>query len=198
MALTKVARADLYAIASTASNVASVGANVDVHTYYGADVRIRVGRGTGTAFTVAPIIRIEGSAVTGTPTADQWMVLAQYSPALGASIGSQAVSGTEAAGQTVVSLAAGTNFAAGNYVFFHNTTLANSEWSRVVSIATADLTLEEGIVNAQTSATCRNQAEPYNCLLDLTSIYWLRLVVSGAGSGQAVIVHSDFGAVSGL
>ncbi len=198
MALTKVARADLYTMASTASNVTSVGANVDVHTYYGADVRIRVGRGTSSAFTVAPIIRIEGSAVVATPTADQWAVLAQFSPALGASIGSQAVSGTEAAGQTVVSLAAGTNFAAGDYVFFHNTTLANSEWCRVVSIATADLTLEEGLVNAQTGATCRDQAEQYHALLDLTSIYWLRLVVSGAGSGQAVIVHADAGYVSGL
>lgn len=198
MALTKVARADLFAIASTASNSVGVGANVDVHTYYGADVRIRMGRGTGSAFTTAPIFRIEGSAVVATPTADQWAVLAQFSPALGASIGSQAVSGTEAAAQTTITLAAGTNFAAGDYVFFHNTTIANSEWSRVKSISGADITVEEGIVNAQTGATARNQAEQYHALLDLTSIYWLRLIVNGYGTGQAVIVHADLGAVSGL
>lgn len=197
MALTKVTSVALYAIASTASNSASVGSAVDVSTYYGGDVRIRMGRGTGSPFTTAPIIRLEGTYKTSTD-ADSWAVLAQFSPLVGASIGSQAVSGTEAAGQTVVSLAAGTNFGAGDYVFFHNTTIANSEWSRVVSIATADLTLEEAIVRAQTGATCRNQAEQYHASLDLTSIEKLRICVNGYGSGQAVIVDATMGAVSAL
>lgn len=198
MALTKAARADLYAIASTPSNSVSIGANVDVHTYYDADIRLRMGRGTGTGFTTAPIFRIEGSAVVATPNPDQWSILRQFTPALGASIGAQAVSGTEAAGQTVITLAAGTNFNGGDYVFFHNATLGNSEWSHVVSIASADITVEEAIFNAQTGATARNQAEIWPCKLDLTGIYWLRLVVDGHGTGQAVIVHADFGACSGL
>ena len=159
MALTKTDETTLYAIAETASNVASIGSALDVSAYYAGHLRVRFGRATGTAFTVGPKVRIEGTAESGAETANQWTVLAQFQIAIGVSIGSQVVSGTEAAAQTVVSLAAGTNFAAGDYVFFHNTTLANSEWSRVVSIATADLTLEEGIVNAQTGATCRDQAE---------------------------------------
>jgi hypothetical protein len=157
-----------------------------------------MGRGTSSAFTVGPKVRIEGSAVAGTPTADQWVVLTVFQMALGASIGSQAVSGTEAAGQTVVTLAAGTNFAASDYVFFHNTTIGNSEWSRVVSVSGADLTLEEAIVNAQTSSTARDQAEQYHCVVDLTGINRLRAVVDGAGSGQAVICHVDYGATTGL
>ncbi len=197
MALTKVTSVALYAIASTTSNSTSVGSAVDVSTYYGGDVRIRMGRGTGSAFTATPVIRLEGSYKTS-PTANDWAVLAQFSPALGASIGSQAVSGTEAAGQTVVSLAAGTNFAGGDYVFFHNGTIANSEWCRVISLATADLTIEEGLVSAQTGATCRNQAEQYHASLDLTSIEKLRVVVDGHGTGQAVIVEATMGAVSGL
>lgn len=197
MALTKVTEASLFAIASVASNTATVGSAVDVSTYYGADIKARMGRGTATAFTTPPIIRIEGTYLTS-PTADDWVSLAEFQCQVGASIGSQAVSGTEAAGQTVVTLAAGTNFGAGDYVFFHNTTLANSEWSRVVSVATADLTLEEAIVNAQTGATCRDQAEQFHAQVDLTSVQKLRGVVSGAGSGQAVIVEIVMGAVSGL
>ncbi len=198
MALTKVARADLFALASTASASVTNGSAVDVSTYYGVDVRIRMGRGTGSAFTASPVFRLEGSAVNGTPNADQWMVLAQFAPALGASIGSQATSGTINSGQATEALAAGTNFAAGDYVFQHNTTLANSEWSRVLSISGSTLTLEENLVNAQTSSTVRNQAEQYHALVDCTSLYRLRVVVDNYGGAQAVIVHADFGAVSGL
>jgi hypothetical protein len=198
VALTKTDEQVVYAIAETAANVVSVGAALDVSTYYAGLLRIRMGRSTGTAFTVGPTVRVEGTPETGAETADQWAVLAQFQMAVGASIGSQAVSGTEAAGQTVVTLAAGTNFAAGDYVFFHNTTIGNSEWSRVVSVASADLTLEEGLVNAQTGATARDQAEQYICALDLTCINALRIVVSAPGSGQAVVCHVTGGFVSGL
>lgn len=198
MVLTKTDEITVYTIASTASNSASIGSALDVSTYYGGVLRIRLGRGTSSAFTVGPRVRVEGTPETGAETADQWAVLAQFQMAPGSSIGSQAVSGTEAAGQTVVTLAAGTNFAASDYVFFHNTTIGNSEWCRVVSVSSADLTLEEGLVNAQTGATCRDQAEQYVCALDLTSINALRIVVDGAGSGQAVICHVTGGFVSSL
>ena len=198
MALTKTDETTVYAIASTASNTVSIGTALDVSTYYAGHLRVRMGRGTGTAFTTPPICRIEGTAETGAETANQWTVLAQFQAGIGASIGSQAVSGTEAAGQTTVTLAAGTNFAGGDYVFFHNTTLANSEWSRVVAVSGADLTLEEGIVNAQTGATARDQAEQYQCQLDLTGLNALRVVIDGRDTGQAVIYEVMGGFVSGL
>jgi hypothetical protein len=197
VSLTKVTEVALFAIASVVSNSVSPGSSVDVSTYYGADVRIRLGRGTGTAFTVVPAIRLEGTYKTS-PTANDWAVLAQVQPALGASIASQAVSGTEAAGQSTVTLAAGTNFATGDYIFFHNTTLGNSEWSRVFSVSGADITLQEPLVNAQTGATVRDQAEQWHLLLDLTSLQKLRLVVDASGSGQACVVEATMGAVSGL
>jgi len=186
VALTKSGEVSLFAIASVTSNTVSVGSGVDVSTYYGGVVVARMGRATSSAFTTAPICRIEASPKTS-PTADEWTVLARFQPVVGASIGSQAVSGTEAAGQTVVTLAAGTNFAGGDYVFFHNTTIGNSEWSRVVSVSSADLTLEEGIVSAQTSATCRDQAEQFFALLDLTPWNRLRAVIDGRATGQANI-----------
>lgn len=188
MALTKSSETTVYAIASTASNAASIGSLVDVSTYYKGTLRIRVGRGTGTAFTVGPKVRVEVSPETS-PSANDWHVYQVFQMPVGASIGSQTVSGTEAAGQTVVTLAAGTNFAAGDYVFFENGTLGNSEWARVVSVSGADLTLEEGLVNAQTGATCRDQAEQWACAVDLVDYKSLRIVVDGAGSGQAVIAE---------
>jgi len=198
LSLTKVTEVSLYAIASTASNVITVGSAVDVSTYYGADVRIRMGRGTGTAFTAAPIFRIEGTYKTS-PTANEWITLAAFSPALGASIGSQAVSGTSSIGDTTIVLAAATNFGAADFVFCHNTSIANSEWKHVVSISSATITLQEALVFAQTGATVRDQAEEYHALLDLTSVQKIRLVVDGSpGSGQAVIVEAGLGAVSAL
>lgn len=179
------------------SNTATYGSAVDVSTYYGADVRIRMGRGTGTAFTTSPIARLQATYKTS-PTANDWVTVAEFQPAVGASIGSQAVSGTEAIGQTVITLAAGTNFAAGDYVFFHNGTIGNSEWSRVLSVSGADITVEEAIVFAQTGATCRDQAEEYHLLLDLTSIQKIRLVIDSYGSGQASIWESGLGAVTAL
>jgi hypothetical protein len=198
VALTKVQQANLFAIASIASNVITEGSVVDVSAYYQIDVRVRLGRGASTAFTVGPKIRLEGTYDSSSPTAQQWVTLAEFQAALGATIGSQAVSGTEAAGQTVVSLAAGTNFAAGDYVFFHNTTIGNSEWARVESVSGADLTLAEALVNAQTGATCRDQAEQYRCVIDTAALQGVRVVVDNAGTGQAVIVEAVFGAVSGL
>lgn len=197
MALTKVTETSLFALASVSSNTVSIGSAVDVSTYYGGWLKARMGRGTGTAFTTAPICRIEGTYLTS-PTADDWFSITEFQPAVGTSIGSQAVSGTEAAGQTVVTLAAATNFAGGDYVFFQNGTIGNSEWCRVVSVASADLTLEEGLVNAQTSSTCRDQAEQFNALLDLTSIQKIRVVIDGRNTGQANIWEVTMGAVSGL
>ncbi len=198
MGLTKVAQTTLQAIVSVASNDVNIGAEVDVSTYYAGNFRIRMGRGTGSAFTTAPIIRLEGCYKTSSPTANDWVTLEEWQCAAGGSIASQAVSGTEAAGQTTITLAAGTNFAGGDYVFFHNTTLGNSEWSRVKSVSGADIVLHEGLVNAQTGSTCRDQAEQYHALVDLTCIEKIRLVVDAYGSGQAVIIEAVFGAVSAL
>lgn len=198
MALSKSDETTLYAIASTAADTIDEGSALDVSSYYRGQIGIKMGRGTGTAFTVAPKIRLQWTAETGTPDADQWHDEVVFVPLVGASIGSQAVSGTEAAGQTVVSLAAGTNFAAGDFVFFHNTTIANSEWCWVQSVSGADLTLSEGLVRAQTGSTCRDQAEQYTWSMDLGGVNKLRVVVDGAGSGQAVIVKAVFGGLTGI
>lgn len=198
MALTKVTETALYSITSVSSNVASIGSGVDVSTYYGVNVRIRFGRGTGTALTVSPTIRLQGVYKTSSPTANDWTTLHVYKPGVGATIGSQAQSSGGASGSNSITLAAGTNFAARDFCFFHNTTLANSEFQWVQSVSGAVLTLIDNLVNSQSGSTVRNQAEEYNQFVDCTSLEKLRLVVDNSGTGQAIIVEAGFGAVSGL
>lgn len=199
MALTKVTEVTLYAIASTASNSASVGAAVDVSTYYEADIRIRLGRGTGIAFTAAPVIRLQKTYKTS-PTANDWVDEARYIPAVGASVASQALGGTEAVGQTTITLAAITNFAAGDFVFFQHSTIANSEWKRVLSASGSDIVVMDGLVFEQTAAAsvCRDQAEEWTATMNLLSVQKIRIVVDGYGTGQAVVVEAGMGAVSAL
>lgn len=199
MTLTKVTETTLLAIVSTASNSVTIGSAVDVSTWYAANIKIRMGRGTGTAFTRAPSVRIEGTYLTS-PTANDWSVLREFQMGVGvATIGNTTVNGTEAVGQTVVTLTSGTNFTAGDYIFFHNGTIANSEWARIVSVATNDITIEEGLTIEQANTTpVRDQSEQYVVDLDLTSIQKLRIVVDGQGSGQAVICEAVAGAVTGL
>lgn len=198
MALTKVEQVTLLAIENVESNTSHVGAAVDVATYYAADVRIRMGRATATAFTTAPKFRIEGTYDNSSPTNQQWVTLAEFQAVVGATIGSQVTSSGDGAGSTAVTLAAGTNFAAGDYVFFHHTTLGSSEWHRVVSISGAVITIEEALIIEQVPSTVRDQAEQYHALLDLTGIQKIRLVCESGATGQAYIVAAEFGAVSAL
>jgi hypothetical protein len=199
MALTKGADRTLYAIASTASNDATNGTALDVSDVYNAGVRIRMGRGTGTAFTVAPTIRLQVTGKTS-PTENDWATIAAYSPQLGTSVASQAVSGTVSAGATTFGVAASTNFAAGDCLFLHNTTIANSEFVRLKSISGTTITPIAALVNAQTGSTCRDQSEEYSMgFVDFTPYQKARLQVDGSGSGQAVVVEAALvGVVTGL
>ena len=182
-------------IQSVASNSSFYGSPIDVKLLYAADFRVRMGRGTATAFTTSPLIRVEKSYVSAMPGPQDWVTGWEVQPAIGATIGSQAQSSGGAAGSISITLAAGTNFAAGNYVFMHNTGIQLSEWARVLSVSSATLTLEEPLVNSQSGATCRNQAEQWNPYLDLSGVQWIRPVVDANSSGQAVIVQIDAGFV---
>lgn len=196
MAITKTTRTSLLTIVSVASNTIQIGAAVNVASYHAASGRIRMGRASATAFTTAPEIHLQATAESGTPSTDSWETVAgPFVPQVGATIGNQAVSGTAAAAATTVTLAAGTNFASSDYIFFHNTTLANSEWKRFVSVAAAVLTFGtgDGLAFAQTGSTARDQSEDYPFGLDLTPWQQLRVVVFAYGTGQAVIVQADMG-----
>lgn len=197
MALAKTGETTLYAINSIASNGNDRGTALDVSADYEGAVRILVGRSTGTAWTVPPIIRLEASFATS-PDETQWALIDKFSPALGNAIGSTTVSGTASAGATTFVLTSNTNFASGNLLFLKNGTLANSEWRRG-SLATSTYTTDAPLVFPQTGSSVLNQAEEFPLyILSLLGINKLRISVDNFGTGQAIIVKATIGAPTGI
>jgi hypothetical protein len=109
----------------------------------------------------------------------------------GTTSGSGAVSGTEAAGETVIGVASTTNLAVGQNIFFKNTTLANSEFARIIAlVANVSITVMDAIKNAQTGSTIYNQAEFFNAQLDLASMSRIRVVYDCSGTGRSVVGYA--------
>ncbi len=181
----KTVNRTLLSLQSIASNTVVVGSAVDVSTLIVGTALIHFGRRTNAAFTTAPTFRIEMSAKSSGD--GFWWPLAQFSPVLGTSLTAQAVNGTVASGQNVITMTSTTNFAVGDIIYIDNTTIANSEWGRVKTVTTnTSVTIEDNLVNAQTSSTVYRAAEMYPALLDLSAVTRLRLVADGSGTGQAM------------
>lgn len=199
MTLNKVTEQVLQAIVEVASNVVHISSELDVSTWYGAHGRIRMGRATGTAFTSTscPKFKIQGT-YKASPDNQDWVTLSENECSPGASIASSTTSSGDGAGSSAVTLAAGTNFAARDKVFFHHTTPASCEWHDLESVSGAVITLVESLVIEQVPSTVRDQAEEYLVSLDLTSIKRIRFVADGAGSGQAFFTEAVLGAVDAL
>jgi hypothetical protein len=170
---------------------ADVIGTLDVSTGLSASFWFWMGRTSGTAFTPVGVqFRIEASPASSGDT--EWSVLGgmSFETALGSSVANTTVSGTEAAGQTVITLTSATNFVAGDLIYFQNSTIGNSEWHRILSVSGSDITLEEAIVNAQTGASVYDQAEYFNTgVIDCSSLRRLRVVCVNR-TGQTVHVKS--------
>lgn len=201
MSLTKVVATsgNLLTMQSVTSNTVVIGSTISVLSDYEVAVRIRVGRGTSSAFTTAPIFRLEGSGMLS-PTADQWDLLAQFQCAIGANLGSQALTAGITAGDSTATVAAVTNFAAADFVVIHDPTVGNSEFKHVLSAASTTITFWDACVrsHAITTSTVRDQAEEYFAILNVAALQNIRLIVDASGSGQACIVEADYAQLTGL
>lgn len=189
--LAKSGGTSLIGIQSVASAGFVIGAPVDVSAKFAAFVMIHFGRRAATALTVGARIRVEGS--TATSGDDAWGVLAEFQSILTA-CEAEAATGTNNAGQAVVTCASTANIAAQAMVFFDNTTIGNSEWRRVKSIvANTSVTFEDNLTHAQSAgaSTMYTLAEYYTALLDLTGIMRVRVVVDNSGTGQAIAVEAS-------
>src|SRR5687767_13393985 len=132
-AFTKTIQAALLALQSLASNSVATSSALDVGGKLSASVLIRFGRTVTTALTQGVIFRIEGSfAESG--DAD-WGVIggAQFISNI-AAVSDEAVSGTAAAGQKVIGMAATAGFTVGSRVFVKNSTFGNSEFGIVALV----------------------------------------------------------------
>jgi len=180
---TKTGGATLFTLASTAASAVAISSVVDVSTKLGALINIFFGRRSATAAGAGVNIFIEGSTFASGD--DNWTTLAQLTTEF-AACEAEAVTGTVAAGATVITCASTTNLTAGDYIYIDNSTIANSEWRRIKSISTnTSVTVIDALTNAQTSSTMYDAAQTYAVSLDLSRVMRLRIVFDGSLFTQA-------------
>ncbi len=169
--------------------------DINVTNYLSATIFIHLGRLTTSAFTAGVTFRVESSAASSGN--GQWYpTSAIFTSPVGSSVASQAVSAAAPAGQKVIPIANTAGFAVGNIIFISNPVTGNSEWARVTTVTlNTSLTVEDNLINDQTTSTVYNQAEMYLATIDTTSMVRLRVVVDGSGAAQnfAVEVKSIVG-----
>lgn len=187
--ISKTQGISLLSLQEVLSNSVVVSAAQDVSTKMAATIFIHF----GLTDTTGPLIdgvefRVEASAKsTGN---DQWYPLVSYKTYTAAPE-SEPVSGTVSSGANVVTVVSTTNLTVGDIVFIRNTTIGNSEWGRIKSVATnASITLIDALTNTQTGSTIYDLAEMYTCQVDLTSIYRLRLVADASNTGKAICTEA--------
>jgi hypothetical protein len=195
--LVKTAAQTLLAIQTigTTANV-TVGSAVDVSTKLGpATAFVKFGRTVGTIMTAQVVFRIEGSA--NTTGNDEWVPIYTWSTGSATTVAGNAgaaatLSGATTAGNTTSTLSAATGYAAGNIIFCYEAgTIANSEWSRVASMAAAVVTWEEAQTRSHTNTIVMcNLAEEFAIPLDLSGQVRVRLVVdASAATGYTSVVQ---------
>lgn len=174
----------LHALQSIASNTVVIAEMTVPAGSFAALLMLRIGRTVATALTLGAIFRIEVSMAAAGD--GYWVAVQQFQSVITA-CEAEAVSGTVAAGQNVVTVASTTNIAAGARIFLLNGTVGNSEWGRVKSIVSnTSFTLEDNLLHAQTGATAYTLAEDWQAQVDLTAVKRIRVVCDFSGTGQAV------------
>lgn len=181
--LNKTADVTLLALQQVAAAGVVVGSAVDVSTSVGpARVNIHFGRRATTANTGQVRFRFE---VSSKASGDgHWFPIYETSTVEAATLcETEAVTGTNNSGQKVIGVASTTNLAAGDIVYIENTTVGNSEWGRIASVAlNASITLEDNLANAQSSgaATIFDRGELITFEVDIAAATRVRLVADGA------------------
>lgn len=188
--IVKTSATSVLALQSVAASSVLISTDILVPTQLAATLLIHFGRRSATAGGAGVNFRVEASSeVSGDGF---WVPLAILTTDFVA-CEAEVATGTNSAGQKVITVASTTNLTAGDVVFIDNTTILNSEWGRIKSIVAAtSVTLEDNLTNAQTNpaATIYDRAEMYAVQLDLTAVKRLRLVVDGSLFTQAFAVRA--------
>ena len=179
---TKSIQTALLSLQALNSNTVLISSVLDVSTIFAAEILIHFGRRATSALTSGVIFRVEGSAKASGD--GHWFTLAAVQTDTAAAE-SEAVSGSVNAGTNVITVASTTNLTVGDIIYIDNGTIGNSEWGRIKSISTnTSVTIEDNLVNAQTSSTIYDQAQIISMLVDLAAIKRLRVVADASNSGQ--------------
>lgn len=186
---TKTVQTALLAIQSVAASTVVMSSAFDVSGKLGGLIHVRFGRRSATAAGAGVNIRLESSsAASGDNT---WFPFAIFTTAF-AACEAEALTGTVSSGQKVLTLASTTNLTAQDVIFIDNGTIANSEWGRIKSIsANTSVTIEDNLVNAQTSSTIYDAAEIYSPVAFPEGSVRIRAVIDGSLFTQAFAINVE-------
>lgn len=186
-AFAKTKQTALAAIQSVSASTVLISSEFDMSTKLGGNLQIRFGRTSATAAGAGVNIRCELSSETSGN--NSWFPFAII-PTAFAACESEALTGTVSSGQNVLTLASTTNLTAGDLIFIKNSTFANSEWARIKSIVSnTSVTIEDNLVNTQTSSTIYDSAEIFPIINIPESAMRIRVVFDGSLFTQAFAVH---------
>jgi hypothetical protein len=157
---------------------------ISVPSEFEANIFVNIGRIVTDALTLPIQCIVEASPMDSGD--DQWFPWGAKNTGIAAAE-DNSLDGDEAAGQTVISMAATTNFAAGDIIYFKNTTVASSEWSEIVDVDAGNtITIKDGLKYAQTIAatTVYNECERHIIPVQLVGMSRFRLFVNGSQNGD--------------
>jgi hypothetical protein len=169
----------LLSLQSIAASTTVVGSEVDVTGKFAGVVFIHFGRTTTSAPGSGVSFRIE--AADKSSGGNHWYPLTSVITGIAACNGPTNTS-TSGAAQTVSAI---TGFVAQDICCIAPTTVANTEWARMVSSTGSVLTMEETIAGSHSTGNTYNKAEMYAIPLDLSGIGRLRVVADGSAHNQA-------------
>lgn len=185
---TKTVGTNLLTLQTIATALVVTGSAVDVSTKFSGMAYVQFGRTVATALTNAVRFRIDGSSAA---SADgNWFPMYEWISDVAAAIRTAATAG--AAGGTSITVT-NTSMLPGDKIFIQNGTLASSEWSRIATlVSTTGLTIEDTLVNAQTTSNIATKAEFFAIPLDFSGVGRIRFVCSTAqpAAGQTIAVEA--------
>lgn len=176
----------LLALQQVAASTIVVGADKTLDDKMQVSLFIQFGKRAITAPADGVFIIIEGNSKSAADSDGHWHEIAKIKTDF-LSAATEAISNSEAAGDTVIEMASTAGLAIMDKIFFDNGTAANAEWATIKSIvANVSVTLIDGLKNAQASSTAIfNKAEIFPpIVIDTKSFKRIRAVIDGSGHDQ--------------
>jgi len=175
--------------AEVAQNAVREGATTDVSGAYDAMLHISVALSTETAHTGS---KIEVQISSNTSGDEDWTTLVSFIGPTGTA-NTEAPSGSEAAGQTVIEVASTTGYVADEtrWIFMEDDTVANSEMMLLVSAVTnTSVTVQDGTTNAHDGSDAMfNIADTYTVELP-TSANRVRIIYDNTFDVDGSTIHT--------
>ncbi len=185
-------------------DVSQVGTEQDVRSWFNGTIYIYHANIQVTANSIGVDYVLQGRYDTGATINENWVDIVPIRTGTTAA-DTQAISGTEAAGETTIAVGAdpSVDFVPRDEIYILDTgTLADSEWAQVDHAATAPdiITLVDGLTNAKDSAdSIFTQAERRTYDVELSGYSYVRMVMyHTAPTGSDIHFKAEMVAVTDI